>query len=154
MKYIVMIMTAVFFAVGTVSAQNPRQERIKSLKIAFITEKLSLTSDEAQKFWPIYNTYDDANYQLKNVKLKKIKNELLVKGIEDISEQEAKSILAKIERIEADLYNERKKLVDRLLDVISAKKIILLKKVEDDFNRELLKRLRERRMNRLQNRNR
>ncbi|XLS27900.1 hypothetical protein ACJD0Z_11905 [Flavobacteriaceae bacterium M23B6Z8] len=153
MKYIVTIMITLFFAVGTAFAQSPRQERIKSLKIAFITEKLALTADEAQKFWPIYNTYDDATYQLKNVELKEIKNELLVKGIETISEKEAKSILARIERIESDIYNERKKLVDRLLNVISAKKIILLKKVEDDFNRELLKRLRERRMNRLKNRN-
>ena len=30
-------------------------ERIKAQKIAFITEKLSLTSEEAQEFWPIYN---------------------------------------------------------------------------------------------------
>lgn len=35
-----------------------RSERIQSLKIAFITQKLELTADEAQKFWPVYNRYE------------------------------------------------------------------------------------------------
>ncbi|WP_340198986.1 hypothetical protein [Ascidiimonas sp. W6] len=147
------IIAVLFFICGNVSAQQERRERIKSLKIAFITEKLALSSSEAQKFWPIYNTYDDNTYRLKNVDLKKIKNELRIKGIDAISEQEAKSILERIENIEASIYGERRKLVINLSNAISAKKIILLKKVEDDFNRELLKRLRERRMNRFQNRN-
>lgn len=33
-------------------------ETIEALKVAFITKNLSLTSDEAQKFWPIYNAYE------------------------------------------------------------------------------------------------
>lgn len=135
------------------SAQQERQNRIKSLKIAFITEKLALTTAEAQRFWPIYNNYDDNTFRLKNVELKKIRNEILSRGIDNMSEQESKSVLDRIESIEDGIYNERKRLVQRLLDVIPAKKIILLKKVEDDFNRELLQRLRERRMQRFQNRN-
>lgn len=35
-----------------------RSEKIQSLKIAFITQKLELTTDEAQKFWPVYNRYE------------------------------------------------------------------------------------------------
>lgn len=35
-----------------------RSEKIQSLKIAFITQKLELTTDEAQKFWPVYNGYE------------------------------------------------------------------------------------------------
>lgn len=31
--------------------------RIEALKIAYITKKLNLSPDEAQKFWPIYNNY-------------------------------------------------------------------------------------------------
>lgn len=30
-------------------------EMIKTKKIAFITEKVGLTSQEAEKFWPVYN---------------------------------------------------------------------------------------------------
>lgn len=31
--------------------------RLEALKIAYITNKLNLSTDEAQKFWPIYNKY-------------------------------------------------------------------------------------------------
>lgn len=39
--------------------KGQRQERIKALKIAFITQKLHLTADEAKKFWPVYNKYEN-----------------------------------------------------------------------------------------------
>ena len=39
-------------------ANDPRQqERVEALEIAFLSRKLQLTPDEAQKFWPIYNEY-------------------------------------------------------------------------------------------------
>jgi hypothetical protein len=31
--------------------------RIEALKIAYLTKKLTLSPEEAQKFWPIYNNY-------------------------------------------------------------------------------------------------
>jgi hypothetical protein len=51
--------------VGSISfanAQNgngQRQEKIQALKIAFITQKLKLTPAEAEKFWPVYNQYNN-----------------------------------------------------------------------------------------------
>ncbi|MFT4023401.1 MAG: hypothetical protein QM664_06430 [Flavihumibacter sp.] len=32
-------------------------ERVEALKIAYLTKKLNLTAEEAQKFWPVYNQY-------------------------------------------------------------------------------------------------
>ncbi|MEP2238753.1 MAG: hypothetical protein ABJI22_10375, partial [Maribacter sp.] len=34
-------------------------EKINTLKVAFITEKLSLNTKEAQDFWPVYNEYQE-----------------------------------------------------------------------------------------------
>lgn len=36
-----------------------KEQLIKSQKIAFFTDKIGLTPDEAEKFWPIYNSYWD-----------------------------------------------------------------------------------------------
>jgi len=33
---------------------NKRQERIKALYVAYITQQLNLNADEAQRFWPIH----------------------------------------------------------------------------------------------------
>ena len=38
--------------------REKRFEKIQALKIAFITQKLELSSDEAQKFWPVFNRYE------------------------------------------------------------------------------------------------
>ena len=50
-----------------------------------------------------------------------------------------------MEKIEEDLFNLRRKFIKDLQGVVSAKKIIKLKKAEEDFNRELLKQMREKR---------
>ncbi len=41
------------------------REKIKAQKIAFFTQELNLTSDEAAKFWPVYNSFAD---EIKNIK--------------------------------------------------------------------------------------
>ena len=49
-----------FFLISTLSfGQETEDEKIESLKTAFITEALSLTPEEAQAFWPIYNLFED-----------------------------------------------------------------------------------------------
>jgi len=69
MKKFLLILLVVFGSFATGKAQDggeTRAEKIQSLKIAFITQKLQLTPDEAQKFWPVYNQYqnDVQNLQL------------------------------------------------------------------------------------------
>src|SRR6185312_13247509 len=66
-KYLLILFFAIgSFAVSKAQDGENRAEKIQSLKIAFITQKLQLTPDEAQKFWPVYNQYqnDVQNLQL------------------------------------------------------------------------------------------
>ena len=71
-KYILFLV--VFLSITTfVSAQRGGggKNRMESYRIAYITDKLSLTPEEAQRFWPIYNQFRD---QLKEIlKMLKIK---------------------------------------------------------------------------------
>ncbi len=55
------IILTLFLLISGISfgQQKPDWEKIKSLKVAFITEKLSLTSKEAQSFWPVYNEFEE-----------------------------------------------------------------------------------------------
>ncbi|HSH52187.1 MAG TPA: hypothetical protein VK982_10740 [Bacteroidales bacterium] len=39
------------------SSKFSKEQQIKSQKIAFFTDKIGLTPEEAEKFWPIYNSY-------------------------------------------------------------------------------------------------
>lgn len=142
------IYTMLFLLISSLSfAQDfkERREKVKALKVAFITEKLELTTEEAQKFWPIYNVFDDNQSELRHEKMRAILNRFRPGNVDKLSEKEASVLLVQIEKIEEDLFNLRKKFIKDLQNVISAKKIIKLKKAEEDFNRELLKQMREKR---------
>ena len=122
-----------------------KREKVKALKVAYITEQLELTTEEAQKFWPLYNAFDDKQSELRHEKMRSILDRFKPGNVEKLSEKDASNSLAQMEKIEEDLFNLKKKFIKDLQGVISAKKIIKLKKAEEDFNRELLKQMREKR---------
>lgn len=37
--------------------QQSAKDQIEALRIAFISQQLNLTPEEAQRFWPVYNAY-------------------------------------------------------------------------------------------------
>lgn len=47
-----------------VTAQDKSSDKIKSIKIAYITERLSLTPQEAEVFWPIYNDFENRKHDI------------------------------------------------------------------------------------------
>jgi hypothetical protein len=59
MKHYLLIL--IFLMAGLTEGKtqdNPEENaKIEALKIAFISKKLDLTPEEAQKFWPVYNQY-------------------------------------------------------------------------------------------------
>lgn len=61
------LMVALLFSVALFSQpkQAENRDKVEALRIAFITEKLSLTPDQAQKFWPIYNQLNDEMKKLR-----------------------------------------------------------------------------------------
>lgn len=116
-------------------AQNKqRQERFKALKIAFITEKLDFNESEAQKFWPIYNAYEKEKDVLRNNSRDKRRNLKL----ESLTEAEAKVALKDLLAFENEQQKLKADFVESLLTAIPAKKIILLKLVEEQFKRQMM----------------
>jgi hypothetical protein len=53
--YIFVLLVSMQFTVF--AKQEGPGQNIQNLKIGFVSRQLSLTSDEAQKFWPVYNDY-------------------------------------------------------------------------------------------------
>ena len=70
------------------------KERIKAQKVAFITEQLSLTSEEAQGFWPIYNEFEETTDKIRSQELRSIKMQL--RRNPDLSDKEADELLKKL----------------------------------------------------------
>lgn len=140
----------VFISVNALAQDGPfirkKREQIKSLKVAFITEELNLTPEEATKFWPLYNAYEDKQQEIKKQRLKGYLERMDDDSFDKLSEKEATTMLAQMESSEEELYQARKKFVASLKGVISPLKILKLKKAEENFNRKLLQQYRDRKL--------
>lgn len=143
MKKIILILLLAFTVLA--NAQRPNKERVQVLKIAYITEKLELTSKEAQTFWPIYNVYES---QMREIHTKERK---LLRSLRDnwdtVSEQKAQEGVTILLDSQQDRYNTKETLIKQLRTVISYKKTLLLLKAEEDFKHDLLRKIKERRGN-------
>ena len=139
------MLITLFLVNGLIFAQkqNHGSKKIRAYKIAFISNKLDLTEEEATKFWPVYNTYD------KKVNGAKIRNYISLKkrlkekrGVKNLSEKEAKEIVLQFLNLEKEIAKANEDFYKKLIRILPYKKIILLRIAENEFQRKLLKRLR------------
>ncbi|MFD2561356.1 sensor of ECF-type sigma factor [Aquimarina rubra] len=144
MKKILLLFIIVFTINVSYSQRGPRG-RVKALKIAYITEQLDLSSKEAQQFWPIYNEHEDTMESLKRKERKSVRALKETNGFENLNEKEAEDFLNNYLLAEEEKFIARKKLITDLRQIIPHKKILKLVKAEMDFNKRLLKQLRDRR---------
>jgi Spy/CpxP family protein refolding chaperone len=142
----------VFISMGAIAQDGPfvrkKKEQIKSLKVAFITNELALTPDEATKFWPLFNAYEDKQQEIKKQRLKGYLDRMDDDSFDKLSDKEAAAMLTQMESSEEELYQARKKFVTSLRGIISPLKILKLKKAEENFNRKLLQQYRDRKLGR------
>lgn len=146
MKKNITFLLIVLLATNFTFAQNERfknkKDQIKTLKIGYITNELDLTADEAVKFWPLFNTFEDRQQEIRQQKLKNYLTRLDNETISDLSEKEAQTLLNQIETAEEDLFQLRKKFIVSLKNVLPAIKILKLKKAETQFSKRLLQQYR------------
>lgn len=125
-----------------------KKEQIKSMKIAFITSELSLTPDEATKFWPLFNAFEEKQQDIRKQKMRNYLDRMDDGSIDKLSEKDASTMLSQMESAEEDLFQAKKKFVANLRGVISPIKILKLKKAEENFNRKLLHQYRDKKLGR------
>jgi Spy/CpxP family protein refolding chaperone len=139
-----------FVSLNVIAQDGPiirkKKEQIKALKVAFITNELALTSDEATKFWPLFNAFEEKQQEIKKQKLKGYLKRVDNDSFDNLSEKDATTMLAQMESTEDELYQLKKKFMASLKGVISPIKILKLKKAEENFNRKLLQQYRDRKL--------
>jgi hypothetical protein len=117
-------------------AADPKvKEKINAARVAYITDRLGLTSEEAEKFWPVYREFVQKRQNLR-AQFRDAKK----------SGQDEKALLdldLKIKQQEVDLEKDYS---GRLQKVISAQKLMSLRQAEGDFRRLLLRQIQQRQM--------
>jgi hypothetical protein len=153
--YKLLIVSFFLISIATFAQDGPLRERfkekkeqIKALKVAFITTELNLTSDEAAKFWPLFNAFEDKQQEIRKQKLKGFLDRKDDNSFDKLSEKDASTMLAQMESTEDELYQLKKKFVANLKGILPATKILKLKKAEEEFSKKLLQQYRDKKIGR------
>lgn len=145
MKKLITITCIALFCTLSLSAQEKidSREKIKALKVSYITEQLSLTPNEAEKFWPLYNAYSKEQYALRNKLKSEIKN-AVKDNMNTVSEKEAERLILLKLSTDKKFYESQKDFISNIKKVISYKKIIQLQLAEMEFGRKLMRKYKHR----------
>ncbi len=123
-------------------AQNNQSAKAKleAARIALITERLALTPEQAQSFWPVYNEYAE---QRRNIQMeyRSTRQGLDLNQLTD--EQQRAMLKGRMEEKQRQLDLENK-YSERLMNVINARQLMALKRAEDDFRSMILQRIQQR----------
>ncbi len=117
-----------------------KKEKMNAMKVAFITDQIDLTTEEAQRFWPIYNEMDKKVEALRMVTMEKmhaLKKE--GKTVDDLSDAELQKLM--LERLDNDekIAQIKKQYHEKFLKALGTKKTAKFYMAEMDFSRELMK---------------
>ncbi|MBL0145153.1 MAG: hypothetical protein IPP48_04770 [Chitinophagaceae bacterium] len=98
-----------------------KNEKIQALYVAYVTKELNLTSEEAQKFWPVHNEFEN---ELRGIK-------------KDLPELEKEQLV----------LNVKKKYQGRFNGILGTNRCERLFRMRAVFQKKLVERFRKQRQN-------
>ena len=126
--------------------KKPRRwNEIMSQKVAFVTQQLQLTPEEAEKFWPIYNAASEEVWKASKKTLRAIA--ALVNSTKDDatqSEEEIKKLVANLDNCKMNEIKTFNKLFTEISKVLPLKKAAKIYGIEEQFRQHLIKNLSKR----------
>ena len=140
MKYLLIILMSL--GALNLSAQHrkhdrPSGEKLEAQKVAFFTQKLDLSPEEAQVFWPVYNEYSKQKKEFREKRMPRI-------DPEEIDDTQATEMLSQhFKNKELSLALD-KEYAEKFSKVLAPKKVLMLFVLERRFKEEVLKDLKKR----------
>ena len=102
-----------------------------------MSEKMELTPDQAQDFWPVYNEYEKKRLDLQQER--RDQESRVQDNYDEYSENDFKKLSISIINLyvaEADLMKEYN---DKFLKILPAKKVVIIGKLENDFRFSMIR---------------
>jgi hypothetical protein len=149
MKKLVIIVLIILGGWNQLHAQQTREfrgnlsdadrQKLESAKIAFITNRLDLTAEQAKGFWPIYNEYEKKKFDTRT-RLMREGYRMSNRGQDELNEAQYQELIAlHISSRQTDLENE-KAYIEKLKEVINSRQILRLLTIDESFLRNYLMR--------------
>lgn len=144
-KLIFIIVPLLFLVQLSLGQDRNARQKIESARIALITERLGLTPEQAERFWPIYNEYNMYRRGLINELQEARKNV----DMNNLSEEQGQKLMKLGLDIKERQLQLEKNYAQRLNEVITAQQIMSLRNAEEDFRRMIIQRLEDRKRQQL-----
>ena len=130
---------------------SPQQmEKIKTMKIGFLTERLNLSSEEAKTFWPVYNKYQDELEVIRKSHRENLQN--AQKNFDEMSDKDVEKTVDAEFAFRQNELDIMKRYHPEFKKILPMKKVAKLYKAEEDFKRQLIEKLQERREEKMEQR--
>lgn len=142
--YILLISLSIFslsiYAQDTKTKSKKTQE-LKFQKIAFFTDKIGLTSEEAQVFWPIYNEYWDKKSEI--ITNRKKHMTYFAEKCNDMSNNEMIKYADQYIQYELNLSELLDAYHKKFKEILPIEKVMRIYMADYEFKNYLLNRIRE-----------
>lgn len=122
----------------TQPSKDPRgKSRIDAARAAYITERLGLTTEESERFWPVYREFASKRQELRR--------DFAVAKREGTDEKELVNLRLETKQKELNLEKDYSA---RMMDAIPPRKLMALEPAEREFNRIIVRQLQQRKTGR------
>ena len=130
----------IVFLLISVSVMGQRKfdkEKIKALKVAFITDRLALSSEEAKEFWPLHAEFENKMMAIRHEQHKNIRKK--IEHADQLSNEQANTLFKKFLALEKERLLVTETYFKKFSKVLSPVKALQLLKINEDFKRKLLR---------------
>jgi hypothetical protein len=145
MRVLIIPVLLVLFSLS-VLGQGPgrhdqKREKYRTMKIAYFTDNLELTPEEAERFWPLYNEFEKQKREFMR-KMRQMSKEFTQQSA-DLSEEEAEDIIDGHMKARQQQWDRDLKFHQDLQNILPAKKVMNFYITEVQFREYMLKKIRE-----------
>ncbi|WEK20107.1 MAG: hypothetical protein P0Y49_02950 [Candidatus Pedobacter colombiensis] len=139
-----LLITFLFILPIMVSAQGfgDRKNEIESYKIAYLTQKLDLSADEAKIFWPIYNDWQREQDELRKERSQKMISFRKISEIEELSDSQVQTLISNDFNMRQRELNLDRRYYSKLRENLPIKIVGKFYRAQESFKRELLSKYR------------
>ena len=120
------------------NGHHGKSDKIKAMKVAYITSKLDLTTSEAEKFWPIYNEMMTKMHRLQLSRRKMMKES----HNKEYSDAEINDMIKRNFEIEQEILDLKMEYDIKFKKVLPIQKVGKLYLAEHEFRKELVRKMR------------
>jgi len=147
MKRLNIFFIIIFFNLAVFAQDRDAMRKIESARIGMITERLGLTPEQAEKFWPVYRQYNEDRRKI-HQEYRSIREGV---DMQNLTDEQSKQLLQESIELKQKEINLDKEYSRRLSEVITMQQLLKLRNAEKDFQQMLLQKIQEQRQRQEQN---